>query len=209
MVTVTPADLRHAASQAVDTLIAGIDADWNAPAGDLEWSCRRTLDHIPDALVLYAGHLARRASGQLPLLRDGTPDATPAQLCEVTRSAAAVLAAVAEAADPSARAFHPAGMADPCGFLAMGCDEILIHTYDITIGLKIEFRPDADLCARVLRRLFPWAPDDVEPWRGLLWANGRTALDHHPRLGPDWYWHCAPLREWDGSIATRTRPPAW
>lgn len=209
MVTVTSADLRQVASDAVDTLLMGLRSDWTVRAGDLEWSCQRTLDHVPDALILYASHLARRATERLPLLRDGSPDDAPDQLCDATRSAAAVLATVADAAGPLARAFHPAGRADTAGFLAMACDELLIHTYDISVGLRLEFAPDPGICARLLARLFPWAPAEIDPWRGLLWANGRIALEHSPRLGADWYWHCAPLEEWDGDVVKRTQPPAW
>jgi hypothetical protein len=38
---------------------------------------------------------------------------------------------------------------------------------------------------------------DDDPWRLLLWANGRIALGERPRL-QRWRWHCAPLSEWDG-----------
>jgi hypothetical protein len=66
-----------------------------------------------------------------------------------------------------------------------------------------------DLALPITRRLFPWAPNDVAPWAALRWAAGRAALPDRPRLGPDWYWHCAPLSEWDGTITKRTAPPAW
>ncbi|MFL6137290.1 MAG: hypothetical protein ACJ74O_05750 [Frankiaceae bacterium] len=49
----------------------------------------------------------------------------------------------------------------------------------------------------MLRRLFPWVPVDDDPWRLLLWANGRIALDGRPRLAR-WRSHPAPLDEWDG-----------
>ena len=45
----------------------------------------------------------------------------------------------------------------------------------------------------------PWAPADVDPWDGLLWANGRRPLDDLPPER-DWLWQCAPLDEWDGTI---------
>jgi hypothetical protein len=58
-------------------------------------------------------------------------------------------------------------------------------------------------------RIFPWAPAEGDPWAALRWAAGRAALPDRERLGPDWYWHCAPLAEWDGTIKKRTTPPAW
>ena len=94
----------------------------------------------------------------------------------------------------------------------MACEEILVHTDDISKGLGLEFRPtDDDLISRVARRLFPWAPRTAEPWDALRWGAGRIALPGQPRLGPDWWFHPAPLAEWDGKIKRRTSetPPAW
>ena len=99
-------------------------------------------------------------------------------------------------------------MADACGFLAMGCDETLVHCWDAIRGLGGEFAAPADLAARVLGRLFPWAPTDTPPWQTLLWANGRVDLfGRFPRLGPDWVWHCAPLDEWDGTVPHEAANP--
>ena len=50
----------------------------------------------------------------------------PGLLSEM-RSTAAILRDIMRSAESGIRAFHPAGMADPEGFLAMGCDETLIH----------------------------------------------------------------------------------
>jgi hypothetical protein len=93
-----------------------------------------------------------------------------------------------------------AGMADRSGFLAMGCDEILIHTDDILRGLGSSFSPPPEIVSRVLARLFPWAPTNTDPWETLRWANGRADLGDLPNPGPNWIWHCAPLEEWDGTI---------
>ena len=43
----------------------------------------------------------------------------------------------------------PGGRADPSGFAAMACDEILVHTYDAGTGLGEDFRPGPELAARV------------------------------------------------------------
>lgn len=207
--SVRPEDVVAAAALCRSALEPALGRDWSTPAGDLTWTCRRTLDHVADALVLYASHLATRAPARLPHLRNGDPERTPAELLTVVGAAAAVLAGVARAAPPGVRGFHGAGMADADGFLAMGCEEILIHTDDIAAGLGVTFRPPDDLTGRMLRRLFPWAPTDGDPWAAVRWASGRVALPDRPRLSPDWYWHCAPLAEWDGTVNTRTRPPGW
>jgi hypothetical protein len=192
-------DLLLAAGVAVECLAGAIEPDWEAPAGPLPWSCRETVDHVIDTLFWYSVLLATEARGPLPAPRRGDPSGKPRFLLTTMRGAATVLATVVRAADPSVRAFHTVGMADPEGFTAMGCDEILVHADDVARGLGITFEPPADLCAAVLERLFPWAPTDDDPFAELLWANGRVALADRPRLAPDWSWHCAPLDEWDGT----------
>ena len=82
----------------------------------------------------------------------------------------------------------------------MACDELLVHGDDAARGLGVSFEPDRVLAAAVLDRLFPWhrlRPDD-DPWRVLLWANGRADLAGRERQ-IHWRWHCAPLVEWDGA----------
>jgi hypothetical protein len=83
----------------------------------------------------------------------------------------------------------------------MACDELLVHTDDAARGLRMGFRPDADLAARVLGRLFPWHRVAAEPWQVLLWANGRIDLPGLPNQR-GWRWHPAPLTEWDGMQRT-------
>jgi hypothetical protein len=46
-------------------------------------------------------------------------------------------------------------MPDASGFAALACDEMLLHTNDIALGLGTTFDPSRDVCARVLARLFP------------------------------------------------------
>ncbi len=95
------------------------------------------------------------------------------------------------------------GTADPSGFAAMACDELLIHTDDPARGLGLGFHPPDDLAESVLQRLFPWVTPHGDPWDQLRWANGRLALGELERL-TDWAWHCAPLKEWNGIVPTRT-----
>jgi hypothetical protein len=204
-----PNDLVTAARVCREVLTPALGLDWQRRAGDLEWDCRRTLDHVVDALCLYTAYFASRATGRLQPPRNGNPVATPESLLTLVETVATVLAELTRAAPADTRAFHPAGLADVSGWIGMGCEEILLHTDDIAQGFGLPFRPPDDLATRVLTRLFPWAPTDVDPWDSLRWAAGRAALPDRERLGPDWYWHCAPLGEWDGEMARRTAPPAW
>jgi uncharacterized protein (TIGR03083 family) len=210
-----PDDLRAAADLCADTLRTVADRDWDAPAHGLEWSARHTLVHMARVPLHYAAHLATRAVtpstvriGSLVERSDGSP-AGPPTLIAAMRAYAWVLADVITATPPGVRAYHQSGMADRTGFLAMTCDELLIHTDDIMRGFGVPFVPPHDLAGRVCARLFPWAPPDVLPWVALRWANGRQDLpEPFGRLGPDWWWHCAPLEEWDGTMPAPVLPPA-
>jgi hypothetical protein len=73
----------------------------------------------------------------------------------------------------------------------MGVTETLVHGHDAAQGLGVPWEPPADLCARVLSRLFPGAPADAPPWAVLLWATGRGDLPGRPRLG-EWRWYAEP-----------------
>jgi hypothetical protein len=201
-----PDDLRRAVTAAADTLAPHTAADWSVTAGDLEWSCRRTLEHTIDTLLWYAGNLAVLATRRRGHVRDGDPNASTEGLLDALVSSGHILARVAEATPPGGRGYHSLGMADATGFVAMGCDETLVHSGDICAGLGVRLDPPGDLCARVVARLFPWAPEHDDPWERLLWCNGRIALPGHQRLGPQWGWWCAPLQEWDGVAYTDTMP---
>lgn len=202
-------DLVRAAAVCRSTLEPALDEDWTARAGDLTWTCQRTLDHVVDTLFYYAVMLATRATARPVMPRNGDLARTPIELLAIVESAAAVLAEVVRAAPAGTLAFHPAGPTDGEGFVALGCEEILIHTSDIAIGLGRPCLPPLDLAERVLWRLFPWAPPEHDPWLTLRWACGRVALPDRERLDPNWYWHSAPLSEWDGTVKRRTAPPAW
>jgi uncharacterized protein (TIGR03083 family) len=210
----TPDDLRAAAGlvvAALRPLARDPSADaWDAPAGSLEWSCRRTLDHVNDVLFLQAGVVARRATGPIPVPRNGDPAASPAELLETLRTSSAVLARLLVHMADGERAFHPAGMADRSGWLAMACDEVLVHGADVAAGLGVAFTVPGELAGAVLARLFPWTPAEGDAWRRLRWANGRADLPSTPNPGSDWWWHPAPLEEWaGGGVRRRTSPPRW
>jgi hypothetical protein len=193
-----PDDLVAVAHQCVDELRSLVDRDWSAPAGELDWTCCDTLEHL--CLLAYGPVLAIRAVEFRPLALTTTANAPVEQLLRTAEANALMLAAIARGTPPDVRAFHPVGMADASGFVAMGMDEFAVHTYDIATGLDAEFALDEAATRIVLDRLFPWWPRDAEPWRALLWANGRIALPDRARQGPEWSWHCAPIAEWNGRI---------
>ncbi|HXA28800.1 MAG TPA: hypothetical protein VN193_08630 [Candidatus Angelobacter sp.] len=204
---ITPDDITAAAHHSRATLTPLQDSGrWNEQARELDWSCRDTLDHAVAALVFYSGQLALAIPTRNPPLRSNITGVDPSTLLQQLNSAAAILAAVARDAGPQARAYHFTGSADASGFVAMGCAEVMIHTEDIAATIGPGHRAPDDLADRVTRRLFPWAPQHPDPWQRFRWCMGRAALPGHPRQGPDWLWHSAPLDEWDG--VPRTDPPS-
>ena len=196
--------LLAAAKSSIGTLLPAADADWTRKAGDVDLTCRETLDHILGATVNYVSNLAMRSTERLPRLYAPNPQASIGDMVMSILTAATILGELVDAAPPGARGYHPLGNPDPSGFAAMGCNETLIHTADIAAGLGLQFRPPDELCQQIVARLFPWAPAGSPGWETQLWCNGRIALPGEPRLEPNWSLQCAPLAEWDGTIKKRS-----
>jgi len=178
------------------------DVDWSVQVPDLDLSVAEVVAHAAEGCLWYAIDLSAGGKDLKPVEHRVKIDGPNVDLVDTLATYAAIVASVVEVSPVSARGVHPMGTADPSGFAAMACDEMLIHTDDVARGLGVGFRPPAELAAQVLRRLFPWVSPSGNVWEQLRWANGRIALSGQPRLS-DWAWHCAPLEEWDGRIATR------
>ena len=206
---VTAADVRTAVHLAADTLATAVGRDWRVPAGDLAWDCWETVEHIADDLFAYAGQLGPRrpsVEGPVPFgweyRRTGGPALTiyavpadgPSGLLQVLESAGGLLAAMVEVTAPEVRAHHVYGTSDPEGFAAMGVVETLVHMRDVAAGLELSWEPPQELCARVLHRLFPGAPEVGDRWQVLLWATGRVALPGRERL-TSWRWDGTPRQD--------------
>ena len=189
--------LLQAAGECQTLLAAAVDRDWTRPVPEMEWTVAQTVTHMVETTMWYATDLAAGPE-RLDTMELRVPPETPkADLVRTVGSFATVLARVVDGAPPGSRGWHPYGQADPSGFAAMACDELLVHTHDAARGLGLPFTPSPALARATLERLFPWAPTGTDPWPTLLWANGRIALPDHPRQRR-WRWHCAPLEEWDG-----------
>lgn len=204
--SVTADDLDVAVQLAVATLRKAPPEAWNAKAGSLEWDCWETVEHLSDDLFAYAAQLgpktppldrevpfvweSRRAGGPANAVHADRA-AGPAGLLQVLEACGGLLIAMVRTLPSDVRAHHGFGVSDPEGFAAMGIVETLVHTHDLAEGLGLPWEPPADLCSRVLGRLFPDAPQDTDPWPTLLWATGRAELPGRPRL-TSWRWHGSP-----------------
>jgi hypothetical protein len=202
---VTAADVTLAARLAVTALGGAPAQAWGNQAGLLEWDCWETIEHVADDLFAYATQLtpATPAGGYIPIAMTSTrPDGArsaihvdredgPVGLLQAMEACGTLLVAMLTTTSPDTRAWHPHGTADPEGFAAMGVTEILVHGHDAAQGLGVPFEPPADLCARILGRLFSGVPADALPWAALLWATGRADLPGQARL-VEWRWYADP-----------------
>ncbi|QUQ67339.1 hypothetical protein [Kutzneria sp. CA-103260] len=192
---VTAADL-HAATAALEAALAPVvDRDWTAAAGTGDLDAYRTAEHVGDCVLSYAAQLVTRRDDRYVAYEAALmKDATVADALEFAVTGGKLLAATVAVTGPEVRAYHPTGMADPEGFAGMGVVEILVHGEDIARGLGVALDPPADVCARVLERMFPEVSVAAEPWTALLWATDRVELPGLPnRAG--WRWQGAPLRD--------------
>jgi hypothetical protein len=211
VVQLEPGDVGTAAEWVVGICLGVPGLQWNASRPGI-WSSRRTLDHLVDAVLLYNAYIATRAQDRITPPRNGDLDATPDALMSALRSGATILESLLLAMPDGTRAFHPSGRADRTGWIGMACTELLVHGYDIAVatGVRVDSRPDTDeLASAVVERVLPWTSPEGNGWERLLWATGRAPLGPLSAQDSDWWWHSAPLEEWDGQPRRRSTPPQW
>ncbi|AJC54749.1 maleylpyruvate isomerase N-terminal domain-containing protein [Streptomyces sp. 769] len=200
--------VRAAVAHCVATLSGAPAPQWHAAAGQLEWTCWETLEHLADDLLTYAlrfglAHPSGVPRVPLRISTDrpqgpanvvfGDETAGPEGLLTVVEACGGLLATVVDSTDPTVLAPHVFGASDPEGFAAMGVVETLVHTHDIARGLQRDGSPPEDLSSRVLTRLFPDVPLVDGASATLLWATGRLETPARPRR-KDWRWYGAPRR---------------
>jgi hypothetical protein len=183
----TPDDFADLSAQVIGALTHGLDRDWSAPAGTLEWSCATTIDHTVDCVFSYALFLAAgRDDGYPPFGELHALDgATPRDLVNGLAAVCTMLSAVIATAPSDtgavifgSRAF---GLGDPSDFAARGALELILHAHDVCTGLDVPFDPPRELCARLREHTCDWpgtrdihATDD--PWSDLLARSGRPRV---------------------------------
>jgi hypothetical protein len=192
---VSAPDLDAAITCFAEGLRPAASKDWTTTAGTGDLDAWHTAEHVGDCLLSYAAQLvSRRPSGYVPFLAALEKGVSSTEALEFALTGSAILAAVIRTASPEARAYHPTGTADPAGFAAMGCAEVLVHGEDIARGLGLALDPPRPVCALVVARLFPHLGDvsDLDPWTALLWAMDRVEVPGRPKQ-TGWRWHGAPL----------------
>ena len=173
-VIIRPDCVEAAAAVVVAALEPAIDADWSVKAGDLEWNVDHTIAHMTGAPAKYAFYLSSRSTRYVAV-RAGWPeaDATRQERLEAIGACAAALAGVAATAPPGTVGFHVSGMRNAEQFLAMACEELLVHTYDVSCGLGLPYEPPDDLCRLVVEHCYPGHDEERPAWPFLVWLSGR------------------------------------
>ncbi|MFL6100490.1 MAG: maleylpyruvate isomerase N-terminal domain-containing protein [Actinomycetales bacterium] len=179
------------ADRLCEVVAAGPAAAWNRTAGDLEWTVRRTVGHVVDALTWNSVQLASQAPGHVRVDALPPPDATPGEMLEAVRGAARLVRTVIDGGGLERRSWHLFGVTDPTGVLAIGITELLVHGEDITRGLGLAWSPDVDLVVAVQERLLPQVVPGRDPWTSLLAAHGRTVGDS-TMVAAAWTWDLTP-----------------
>ena len=163
---------------------SGLDQDWDAPAGTLEWSCWTTADHTIDCVFSYSLFLASRRQRDYPRFGElhALEGATPADLLDGLRAVTNMLKAVIITAEPGARAviaqWPQVETGGPDDFAARGALELILHAHDVCTGLGVTFAPPPDLCARLRDHTQPWPTQPpftptADAWGDLLERSGR------------------------------------
>ncbi len=196
---VTTDDLVAAGAAAYETLSQIAEPQWQEKPPRMDWTRHVIASHICGALQFYATQLAVGSDRYTPTIRLDEAGIKSYERPGLVKSQTTLLAAVARGAAPGTRAWHPSGLPDSEGFLAIGCTEVLLHCWDAVQGTDLEFEGDSEISDRILRRIFPWAPTETPRWQTLLFVTGRADLEGHESPGEQWMWHSNLLDEWDGA----------
>jgi hypothetical protein len=182
-------DLLALGNYVAERWMAGVDADWSALAGTVEWSCTATADHAVDCVYAPAIFLASRRTDRYPDMPVFTagPDATVSQLVESLQVMCRIVVDVVNGAPLDTRAVLFAGseptLGAPVDFVPRAGHELMLHAHDVCAGLGVDFEPDADLAKRLRDHTSEWpmwtevfgraVAHTEDPWGDLLLASGR------------------------------------
>ena len=72
-------DLLKSADWAAERWAAFPAQRWDATHATVEWTPRRTLDHLVDVMLLYSAYVATRAQALVSPPRNGDPSSSPAR----------------------------------------------------------------------------------------------------------------------------------
>jgi len=164
----------------------------------LDWTSREVVDHLCNTLAFYANHAVQEARAHQPRLRSlGDRALSDADMAETVRTWTRLLALVIASKQGDWRGWHPLGMTDGEGFIALACNELLIHSHDVAAAHGQPFAGAEKFCGRLLHRLFPNDAEEIDNhggWAVLLYVNGRQGLGRGIPRKAAWRSHPSPRR---------------
>lgn len=175
---------------AVRDLLARVP-DGEAAVPVMGTSVTGVAQHLVSCLAWYAHDLVAGPDEVSPADLVPRPEAPLATVAAGVGAWGEVLARTLDAAAPTDRGWHSHGVADPTGFAAIGCAELLVHGTDVADALGLSWSPPADVAAAVVDRLFPDVTGVPGPLQALLWATGRIDLPGRARR-TGWQYAMAP-----------------
>ncbi len=175
-----------------DAWTAGVDRDWSAQAGTLDWTCTATADHAYDATLAIGLFLASGRQDAYPDLAEFTvgADPRPELFIDAIRFAGrAVAGIVATTPDEVTAIIHrnPVKVAPPSDFPACAALEMVLHGHDVAAGLAVAYEPPCAECERLRDHTRDWRhwngggwpPLQItdDPWGDIVTASGRCRFE--------------------------------
>jgi predicted RNA-binding Zn-ribbon protein involved in translation (DUF1610 family) len=201
MHSVDAQDLERAIRTMGDVLEPLSARDWSVPAGTLDRTCRETLAHLGHELLAYATNVAGRPQDSYLTPELVTLDDLPVSaMLPAVETCGGLLVTALLAATPNLPTWHSRPN-DVSGFAALGVAEVVLHTYDITRGLKVNWWPPAKFSTRILARLAPEEATRQQQKTGKRHHPTQVLLRYTGRLGDvgPWQWLTAPQKQTDAN----------
>lgn len=135
------------AGSVVDAWRTGLDRDWSARAGTLEWSCAKTADHAVDALMAPAFFLASRRTDRYPAGGWSLGGAAqPEMFIEGVEVGARILGSVVATTPDDVRAIlfrHYGTLGRPADFVPRGALELVLQpTTSVAVSASTSTLPE-------------------------------------------------------------------
>ncbi len=128
-----------------------VERDWSLRAGMLEWNCWQTVDHMVDCVFSYAMQVAGRVqTGFLPF-RELHADAKAANgnLLAGLGAVGQIFQDVVSYAGPGTTTSDGLVSLDVGDWCAGAAYELVLHTYDVAIGLGVGWELPSGLCTAI------------------------------------------------------------
>jgi uncharacterized protein (TIGR03083 family) len=178
---VTDGELVETLDASFSALEQVADQDWSEPAGSLEWTCWQTIDHTIDCVHSFALQIGAEAdSGFLPFApMHAEATASPVDLLKGLRGVSALFVAVARDSPQDRTATDGIMTLSLADWRSRTAYEVVLHTYDILIGLGGSFSLSDELAASIIESEALWMFDRTQlpgasgSWMGLVEGSGR------------------------------------